>query len=1341
MPPAIPDATSATSKEARIAAAVEHWAGQLIDLSRRNNLLFFKDLKTGTLDLADADEGYKDRLLAGQSVRASRLYTTPEAFQSARRRLTEIKRKMRLLSEERGIDAGFVAAGMLSWQAPQSGRAVAATRSPVLLRSLKVQSKGLNAADFELLLEDSAELNPVLSYALARQVGVNIAGVAESIEQADVRQQLTEAVKLIQQRAADAGVATSFESKLVAAVFAYEKLPMVRDLEESTRLLASHPITCALARDPEACAELQRRPEPSTPDLNLIRPESEHLVIDADPSQQAAIVAVLNGSDLILQGPPGTGKSQTIANLIAEAAAVGKKVLFVAQKRAAIDAVVNNLKRRDLAELVLDLHDPKTSRKAVVEQIKTSMERASQEPPPDVAEVNRLLVDRRERSLRHSQVMSDVRQPSGMSIAEMQQWLLALAPERDLGVVLPTQVLNQLPLARMRELADDIMSFVEADGLRWWRGESPWSSARSITGEEQLRATRERLDGLTGAGLDDARRALEELLRTTGLPRPATLGQWSEVIGLMTGVGKTVAAYGPEVFASELDDKRAAVATSAWRKQTGISIGFWRRRTLREEAKADRKESTSRKTVFAELSAAADQRNLWARLTGGQAPRLAAGADELAERYERLRDDLAAIGATIVSGDLADCTEPELDHTLRNLKDDERVLVTLPKLNGQRARYEQLGLAMLLDRLAAQNRTPIEAAEALRFAWLSSWLGELRLAVPDYAGFGAATQDRLIDEFREADTRHVELAAARVRRAVAERQIRARDNWPDQRQIVREQVGRKARHKPIRQLVDDAPELLLAVRPCWAMSPLVVSQVLPARRLFDLVVFDEASQIEPADAIPAIMRGDRLVVAGDNKQLPPTPFFFTAGGDDDEEVEAEGALGDFESILDVLGSYIPTKTLLWHYRSQDERLIAFSNHEIYDDDLVTFPGTIRESSVRHLLVNAVSAPGGRGYAPAEVDRVVELVIEYAEQRPDESLGVIALGRSGADLINKRLQAALAERPDLGTFFDEEVEIGRRFFVKNLENVQGDERDTIILSVGGSRTATGALNHNFGPINQKGGERRLNVAVTRARKALTVVSTFTHYDFVEERLNSRGLRFLRDYLFFASQHGTAARPEPPGSDVSPIEQQIIDRLRNVGVLVHPRYGISGSRIDIAAEHPNKAGQLLLAIEIDSHRYHEPGRSVRERDRLRPQQLERMGWRHQRVWTAEWLRDPESEITKLIKALDSAKRGSDLIDRIDGDRSALRHSGQAAEPDVPAERRLPPPGGILKGVPIQIHPRYVLVDVVHWIDSDGLLRDEEEIIKLMMTELGYKRRSKNIVDRLRAAIRAARAERGR
>lgn len=1005
------------------------------------------------------------------------------------------------------------------------------------------------------------------------------------------------------------------------------------------------------------------------------------------------------------------------------------KVLFVAQKRAAIDAVVNNLHKQDLADLVLDLHDPKTSRKAIVEQLKASMERAGQEPAPDVVEANRRLVERRKASVRHSEIMSSQREPAGLSIEEMQQQLLDLPPESDAHVVLATGTLHALSVQRLRVLEDQLTEFIDAGGLRVWRGDSPWSNAREISGQDELRATRLRLDELTGTRIRDTRRALDDLLRSTGLPKPTTVSQWGEALSLLAGVEATFASCGDDVFGPDLDDQRAAHATSAWRKNAGVSLRWGHRRRLRAAVKARRPTPARRETVFAELSAAIGQRDHWARLTAGRVPGRFPETGGTRSLYERLRDDLAAIGATAVVQGLADRPEPELDRTLRSLKDDEATLVRMPLLNQRRMEYEELGLAELLNTLAAHDANAPTAVEALRFAWLSSWLREMAIEVPEYGRFSATAQNRAIEEFRAADIQHVRSGAARVRRAVAQRQIHARDTWPEQRQILREQVARKARHKPTRQLVEEAPDLLLAVRPCWAMSPLVVSQVLPARRLFDLVVFDEASQIEPADAIPAIMRGTTVVVAGDNNQLPPTPFFATTS---DHDTEADGDLSDFESILDVLGPLVHTETLAWHYRSEDERLIAFSNGEIYENQLVTFPGTARSSSLRHVVVTVPPNPGAKAYGSTEVERVVDLVLEHARRRPDESLGVIALGATGATAISARLRQVLTDQPELADFFDEDAEIGRRFFVKNIENVQGDERDAIILSVSGSRTATGALNHNFGPINQKGGERRLNVAVTRARRSMTVISSFTHNDLIEDRLTSTGLRFLRDYLRFASQQGNGAGL---GADeeVSPIERRILEALRSAGVAVHPRYGVARSRIDIATEHPDRPGQMLLAIEIDGTHYHAAHRSVRERDRLRPQQLERMGWHHQRVWTAAWLRDPAAQLAELTSALDLARNSAPAG-------TPTTHLPPADIPASTIARRLPRPGGLAPGAPIHQQPAPRLRDLARWIDSDGLLRDEEEMIDAMMSELDYRRRGKNIVDALRQAVRAARGRPG-
>lgn len=276
-----------------------------------------------------------------------------------------------------------------------------------------------------------------------------------------------------------------------------------------------------------------------------------------------------------------------------------------------------------------------------------------------------------------------------------------------------------------------------------------------------------------------------------------------------------------------------------------------------------------------------------------------------------------------------------------------------------------------------------------------------------------------------------------------------------------------------------------------------------------------------------------------------------------------------------------------------------------------------------------------------------------------------------------------------------------------------------------------MSHNFGPINQKGGERRLNVAVTRARKTLTVVSTFTHNDLIEEKLTNAGLQFLRDYLRFAIQQSIGTVPSS-GGEVSPIESRVLEYLRRSGVTAHHHYGVAGSRIDIAAEHPDQPGRMLLAIEADGAHYNSAERSVRERDRLRPQQLEKMGWRHRRVWTAEWVRDPDGQAARLISELEAARHADPIVER----RPSHDDLPQPPAPATPTVRRLPRPRLSEHGTPIHRYTLPLLEDLARWIDSDGLLRDEEQMIDLMMEELGYRRRGKNIVDALRAAVRSAR-----
>jgi hypothetical protein len=518
------------------------------------------------------------------------------------------------------------------------------------------------------------------------------------------------------------------------------------------------------------------------------------------------------------------------------------------------------------------------------------------------------------------------------------------------------------------------------------------------------------------------------------------------------------------------------------------------------------------------------------------------------------------------------------------------------------------------------------------------------------------------------------------------------------------------------------------------MSPLVVSQLLPLERCFDVVIFDEASQITPADAVGALVRADRAVVSGDAKQLPPTSFFVAAtGGDDDVPQEEPEALSEapaltagLESVLDVMGALLPpplgTRTLAWHYRSRDERLIAFSNAqpELYDWSLTTFPGVAGQDCLAHVLVNDA------GDGADEVAAVVDLVLAHAAARPAESLGVIAMGIEHAERIAEAVRRAASGRTDLDAFFDEAAK--EPFFVKNLERVQGDERDAIILSVGYGKTADGRLLHRFGPLNMQGGERRLNVAITRARSRMTVVSSFAASEIDPSRARAAGARMLQRYLAYAETRGAslgdAARPRPP---LDPFEQDVHDGLAAAGLPVLARFGSSGAWIDDAASHPTEPGRMVLAVECDGATYRSSS-TVRDRDRLRPRHLQRLGWAYARVWSSDWFHQRDAEIARVAAAYQAALAGDGAV--------APAAPPAPAAPEVATVPGRGPRPRVQRGLPITEYRRSELVAIVRWIESDTLLRTEEELLDAVMDDLGFERKGPRIVAEITAAIADAR-----
>ncbi|MDW5330547.1 AAA domain-containing protein [Plantactinospora sp. KLBMP9567] len=1330
--------------------AASRWADRLIDFGPRNTLLYFKERQASTLDLAGAVEDGIVDLLRGQKVRLRALFPDQGRHNAACTTARGLRRKLVELEEEQGIQAGWVARGLVCMVGSYTRGSVPMQplRAPLILHQMALESRTATENDFTLELPEAPEINPVLLYALERQYGVeaDISALGDRLtamlaETSDPRRQLNTAYELIAKAVAPSGLVLQLEPAVLAGVFSFDKLPMVEDLRNSAELLALHPVIGAMAGDQTARQGLRTQPasEPSS-SADRIDPANEFLVHDADSSQQRVIDAVLAGRHVVIEGPPGTGKSQTIANIIAFMAAMGRSVLFVSEKRAAIEAVMNRLGDVGLDNLVFDLHDRKISKRRVAERIAKVLAQAGAEPPVEATELHHRLRNRRHAAQRHPAELHEVRQPWGLSAFQVIEKLLAL-PTYDVSRYnLRASNLRQLDRNAIEMAREDLRAYVDSGGLRIWRGESPWAKA-AIRTPDDVAGVLVHLDQLAAGALQDAQQQIRELVDRAGLDVPDDLAAWTELFDLLGKVDRSIASYGADVFGPGLDDFVYAVAPRRLRPRRPEPIGLLRRMRLRRELRRTCPAAPrQRSEIYRGLVAAMDQRERWQKLSRKDgAPTALAGADLCMSSFVQVRNHLAAVAACARIDGLDRGPATSASSTVADLAADRDTLFRMPELNKRQERLRALGLTHLLNDLASRQASSAEAADRLLYAWLQVVLDEMRMRVPYLGQFVGKQHASVVEDFRVTDGEHIGRTAARVRRNVAVNLRKVRDTHPDQNTLVRQQAAKKSRHLPLRRLLGDAPEVLLAAFPCWAMSPLVVSRILPAAQLFDMVIFDEASQIEPHDAVASIMRGSQLVVAGDPKQLPPTPFFRrlaqqSASGDDEDLVEE--SLDDYESVLDVLGGLISDRyRLTWHYRSRDERLIAFSNVEIYDRSLVTFPGVRVDSPLRHEVVDGRVVPG-QGSSPEEVDRVVDLVLEHAEQRPDESLGVITMGQKHALRIEATLRSRRREHEQLDDFFSQDRAASQRFFVKSLENVQGDERDAIILSIGYAKTRDGRLPLRFGPLNQEGGERRLNVAVTRARSRMTVVSAFSHHDMDPSQTTAtknRGPELLRRYLEFVALDGDLGARQHTGVELNGLERSVLHAVQQQGIRAVPQWGVSGYRIDLALAHPEQPGRMVLAVETDGHTYHR-AHSARDRDRLRQQHLERLGWEFHRIWSTDWYGDPAGETARLVARWKQAVDRADRAGKLQARPAEPTRTAPPPPPAPPASRRGPRPM-VPSGLRITEYTREQLVRLSAWLLSDQLQRDRDERLQEAMTELGFRKRGSVIIQRLTEALEIA------
>ncbi len=525
------------------------------------------------------------------------------------------------------------------------------------------------------------------------------------------------------------------------------------------------------------------------------------------------------------------------------------------------------------------------------------------------------------------------------------------------------------------------------------------------------------------------------------------------------------------------------------------------------------------------------------------------------------------------------------------------------------------------------------------------WIAMAMDKSPAVQTFRRRTQEAKLERFVELDTRQLSVAQMRIREKIISRfpDTNRVTTAKDELQILQRELGKKRRIMPLRMLFRAIPNLLLTLKPCLMMSPLSVAYFLEADSYqFDMVIFDEASQIFPQDAIGAIFRGKQVIIAGDTKQLPPTNFFATSTSNDSDAFDSDDEYEDvvYDSILEETASVLPNRTLLWHYRSKHEHLIAFSNQEIYKNELVTFPSSVEHETDCGVEFEYVEdgyyEGGGRNCNIAEAKRCVELIKRHIDTHPDRSLGIIAFSEKQQQQIALEVQRFREQHPEYEFFFKEGKDEG--FFVKNLENVQGDERDTIFFSICYAQTkeqkeAGRPMHMRFGPLGHQGGERRLNVAITRAKRNVKLISSIMPSDIDLSRTESEGIRMLRSYIEFAMNGAVALASSRSVHDQDRFVDMIADFLDKNGYSVKKYVGCSGYRIDIAVVDKNDEDRYIAGIECDGLSYIS-AQTARDRDHLRKSVLTSMGWNMYRVWSAEWFINPEVEGEKLLSFIKEA-----------------------------------------------------------------------------------------------------------
>ena len=1201
----------------QIAAIIGNARRELLELSARNPLVNFRPHSAKGLALSHPnvqeilkwltqDEAAVRFLPQESKSSQPRRIPTDEPKENLYSRLLKTYAEARTLLEEQGINSLHLALGAVVWresEASQQTRKAPLVLIPVALErreagteftmSFTGEETGANASFVEKVRNDFGMTMPPLP------------GDEEGdFSSTNVHEYFDAVEKTVAQRG------WTVDREFVAlSLFNFSKLQMYRDLDlkDDADLIAESDIFQSLFGE-------RKQVEVSATSISddykideYVSPLTDYHVLDADATQIRAIKDVKAGKHLVIQGPPGTGKSQTIANIIAEAAADGKTVLFVAEKMAALEVVKRRMTAIGLGELCLELHSRKTNKKSVLDDIKRTFELSPPTPTNHEAFFADLLSSR----------------------DELNAYVEALHTTIGNTDLTPFEAYGVLALNAPRSTEDgsptpERPEFFREDLAEWSR--ERWQDAREIVNrlESALRA-------FNGAS-PSAHPARYSGLTTT--PTVVDMTKLPTVVEDFLDKATALSGFMDKAKADHNLDLRNVADARTLEKllaaQARVNKAGIFEKLLGNLFSTEYKQST------ATLKSAPH----------GFIPALDPEASLLT--LQRMINGYVNAAATLTTSIELDAGQLQGGQPLAEIALEDAKLFAreflqegLPQLREftafRRAEQDALqnGLSEMMETAWTWDADPAEITLGMEMSRLNMAVSRAQRERPALAQHDSDAHERLIDKFRSLDEASFDHQRARVADAHWE-QLPARQA-PGQVEILQREFNKRRRHIPIRRLLAEAGDAVQAIKPIFMMSPLSVATYIKKDGIkFDVVIFDEASQVQPVDAFGALLRGRQAVVVGDDKQLPPTDFFSAAMSEEPDEVEDPVAVSDMESILALFKSRGAAERMLrWHYRSRHESLIAVSNREFYDHNLVFYAspdGAAPDLGLHYVHHDEPYEGSGQNRGEARI--VANAVMQHALEHPELSLGVAAFSARQRDAIANELEKLRRQRPATEQFFnDNEAE---PFFVKNLENVQGDERDVIFISVGYGRNAAGMVHQTFGPLNNEGGERRLNVLITRAKRACRVFTNL-HADDVsaDAQAGRKGRAAFRTFLSYAE---TGVLPvdtayETGRAPLSPFQQDVANRLRAKGCIVHDEVATSGFFVDIGIADPERPGRYVLGIECDGATYH-GSQSARDRDRLRQQVLEGLGWRIHRIWSTDYFADPEREINKAVDAVKDA-----------------------------------------------------------------------------------------------------------